>query len=89
MPLLRECCHLLLIRKTPTRSDSAQIAWSPASAPSPRVLVPACARRRPHREVAAQEAHGGDGRIRAARFPADKSLEECDFDYASGLKPEC
>ena len=27
------------------------------------------------REVAARESHGGEGRIRAARFPARKSLE--------------
>src|SRR3989440_6833530 len=38
------------------------------------------------REVAAREAHGGDGRIRAARFPARKSLEEFDYDHARGLK---
>ncbi len=40
------------------------------------------------REVAAREAHGGEGRIRAARLPARKSLEEFDFDYARGLKRE-
>ena len=40
------------------------------------------------REVAAREAHGGEGRIRAARFPARKSLEEFDFDHARGLKRE-
>lgn len=33
------------------------------------------------REVAAREAHGGEGRIRAARFPTRKSLEEFDFDH--------
>jgi DNA replication protein DnaC len=38
------------------------------------------------REVAARDAHGGEGRIRAARFPARKSLEEFDFDHARGLK---
>ncbi len=38
------------------------------------------------REVAAREAHGGEGRIRAARFPARKSLEEFDFDHARGLQ---
>jgi DNA replication protein DnaC len=38
------------------------------------------------REVAAREAHGGEGRIRAARFPARKSLEEFDYDHARGLK---
>jgi DNA replication protein DnaC len=38
------------------------------------------------REVAAREAHGGEGRIRAARFPARKSLEEFDYEHARGLK---
>src|SRR5512132_1029667 len=38
------------------------------------------------REVAAREAHGGEGRIRAARFPARKSLEEFDFDHASNTR---
>src|SRR6478752_3425536 len=38
------------------------------------------------REVAARENHGGEGRIRSARFPARKSLEEFDFEYARGLK---
>jgi DNA replication protein DnaC len=38
------------------------------------------------REVSARESHGGESRIRAARFPARKSLEEFDFDHARGLK---
>jgi hypothetical protein len=38
------------------------------------------------REVSARESHGGEGRIRAARFPARKSLEEFDFEHARGLK---
>jgi DNA replication protein DnaC len=38
------------------------------------------------REVSARESHGGEGRIRAARFPARKSLEEFDFDHARTLK---
>src|SRR5919112_2936976 len=40
------------------------------------------------REVSARESHGGEERIRAARFPARKSLEEFDFDHARGLKRE-
>jgi DNA replication protein DnaC len=40
------------------------------------------------REVAAREAHGGEGRIRQARFPARKSLEEFDYDHARGLNRE-
>jgi DNA replication protein DnaC len=38
------------------------------------------------REVSARESHGGEGRIRAARLPARKSLEEFDFEHARGLK---
>jgi DNA replication protein DnaC len=38
------------------------------------------------REVAARDAHGGEGRMKAARFPARKSLEEFEFDHARGLK---
>jgi DNA replication protein DnaC len=40
------------------------------------------------REVSSREAHGGEGRIRAARFPARKSLEDFDFDHARGLRRE-
>jgi DNA replication protein DnaC len=38
------------------------------------------------REVAARESHGGEGRIRGARFPSRKSLEEFDFDHQRSLK---
>jgi hypothetical protein len=38
------------------------------------------------REVAARESHGGEGRIRTARFPARKSLEEFDYDHQRSLK---
>jgi DNA replication protein DnaC len=40
------------------------------------------------REVSARESHGGESRIRAARFPARKSLEEFDFDHQRSLKRE-
>jgi len=40
------------------------------------------------REVSARESHGGEGRIRAARFPARKSLEDFDFEHARSLKRE-
>src|SRR4029079_2117495 len=39
-----------------------------------------------HRAVAPRESHGGEGRIRTARFPSRKSLEEFDFDHARGIK---
>jgi len=38
------------------------------------------------REVAARESHGGEARIRAARFPARKALAEFDFDHQRSLK---
>jgi DNA replication protein DnaC len=40
------------------------------------------------REVSARESHGGEGRIRAAKFPSRKSLDEFDFDHARGLRRE-
>ena len=40
------------------------------------------------REVTARESHGGQGRVRAARFPARKALEDVDYDHARGLKRE-
>ena len=36
--------------------------------------------------MSARESHGGEGRIRAARFPARKSLEEFDFDHSRSIK---
>jgi DNA replication protein DnaC len=38
------------------------------------------------REVAARESYGGEGRVRAARFPAGKSLEEFDYEHQRSLK---
>jgi len=37
-------------------------------------------------EVLAREAHGGEGRIKAARFPARKTLEEFDFTFQRSVK---
>lgn len=37
-------------------------------------------------EVSARESHGGEARIRSARFPARKSLEEFDFKFQSSVK---
>jgi len=40
------------------------------------------------REVAARQDHGGEARIRQARFPARKTLEEFDYDHQRSLKRE-
>jgi DNA replication protein DnaC len=37
-------------------------------------------------EHASREAHGGEGRIRAARYPARKTLEEFDFSFQRSVK---
>ncbi|MDU9001833.1 ATP-binding protein [Streptomyces mirabilis] len=37
------------------------------------------------REVSARDSHGGEGRIRAARFPAIKTIEELDLTHLRGL----
>ena len=40
------------------------------------------------REVASRQDHGGEIRIRAARFPARKTIEEFDFAFQRSLKRE-
>src|ERR671923_515965 len=39
-------------------------------------------------EAAARESHGGEARIRAARFPARKTLEEFDFTFQRSVKKQ-
>lgn len=40
------------------------------------------------REVASRQSHGGEARIRAARFPARKTLEDFDFDHQHSVRRE-
>src|SRR5437763_15092826 len=37
-------------------------------------------------ELSARDSHGGEGRIKAARFPARKTLEEFDFTFQRSVK---
>src|SRR6201985_3932947 len=37
-------------------------------------------------EVSARDSHGGEARIKAARFPARKTLEEFDFTFQRSVK---
>jgi DNA replication protein DnaC len=37
-------------------------------------------------EVASRDSHGGESRIKAARFPARKTLEEFDFTFQRSVK---
>jgi DNA replication protein DnaC len=40
------------------------------------------------REVAARQTHGGEGRIKAARFPSHKTLEDFDFSYQRSIRKD-
>ena len=82
--LTAEITYLTRALKAPTLRDSVDRLAERAVSESwsHREFLVACLQR----EVSAREAHGGEGRIRAARFPARKSLEEFDFDHARGLK---
>jgi len=82
--LTSEITYLTRALKAPTLRDSVERLAERAIAESWSHLefLVACLQR----EVSARESHGGEGRIRAARFPARKSLEEFDFDHARGLK---
>jgi DNA replication protein DnaC len=79
-----EICYLTRALKAPTLRESAARLAERARAEnwSHEEYLAACLQR----EVSARESHGGEGRIRAARFPARKSLEEFNFDHARGLK---
>jgi hypothetical protein len=39
-------------------------------------------------EVSAPDSHGGENRIKAARFPARKTLEEFDFTFQRSVKKQ-
>jgi DNA replication protein DnaC len=82
--LVAELAFLTRALKAPTLRQSVARLAERARAESwtHEEFLAACLQR----EVAARQAHGGEGRIRAARFPARKSLEEFDFDHARGLK---
>jgi DNA replication protein DnaC len=82
--LTGEIAYLTRALKAPTLRESAGRLAERARAESwtHEEYLAACLQR----EVAARDAHGGEDRIRAARFPARKSIEEFDFDHARGLK---
>jgi DNA replication protein DnaC len=82
--LAAEVAFLTRALKAPTLRESVGRLASRARAESwsHEEFLIACLQR----EVAARDSHGGEGRIKAARFPARKSLEEFDFDHARGLK---
>jgi len=82
--LTAEVAFLTRALKAPTLRESASRLAERARAESwsHEEFLVACLQR----EVSARESHGGEGRIRAARFPARKSIEEFDYDHARALK---
>ncbi len=84
--LASEVAFLTRALKAPAlRESAARLAdRARAEAWSHEEFLVACLQR----EVSARESHGGEGRIRAARFPSRKSLEDFDYGHARGLKRE-
>jgi DNA replication protein DnaC len=94
----------MMAARTTTRDVTAEIAYLARAlkAPTLRDAVPRLTERARaeswtheeflaaclQREVSARETHGGEGRIRAARFPARKSLEDFDYDHQRSLRRE-
>ena len=81
-----EIAFLTRALKAPTMRDAVERLAERARAETwtHEEFLAACLQR----EVSARESHGGEGRIRAARFPGRKSLEDFDFEHARGLKRE-
>src|SRR4051812_18873408 len=81
---LAEIAYLTRALKAPTLRDSVERLAERARSEgwTHEQFLAACLQR----EVAARDSHGGEGRIKAARFPARKALEEFDFDHARALK---
>lgn len=79
-----EVAFLTRALKAPTLRDSVERLAERARAEgwTHEEYLVACLQR----EVTARDSHGGEGRIKAARFPARKSLEEFDYDHARALK---
>ena len=81
---MSEIAYLTRALKAPTLRDSVTRLAERARAENwtHEQYLAACLQR----EVSARDSHGGEGRIRAARFPARKALEEFDFDHQRSLK---
>ena len=81
---LSEIAYLTRALKAPTLRDSVERLAERARAEgwTHEQFLAACLQR----EVSARDSHGGEGRIRAARFPARKALEEFDYDHQRSLK---
>jgi DNA replication protein DnaC len=84
--LAAELAYLTRVLKAPSLAAAADRLAERARAESwsHEEFLAACLQR----EVAARESHGGEARIRSARFPARKALEDFDYDHQRSLKRE-
>jgi DNA replication protein DnaC len=81
-----DLAYLTRVLKAPALRDAAARLAQRAQAEdwSHEEYLAACLQR----EVAARDSHGAESRIRTARFPARKSLEDFDFDHQRSVKRE-
>lgn len=81
-----ELAYLTRVLKAPSLAASVDRLAERARAESwtHEEFLAACLQR----EVAARESHGGEARIRAARFPARKALEDFDYEHQRSVKRE-
>ena len=71
-----ELAHLFRALKAPAAARAREEGWSYER--FAEILLGT--------EVSARESHGGEGRIKTARFPARKTLEEFDFTFQRSVK---
>ncbi|WP_324608191.1 MULTISPECIES: ATP-binding protein [unclassified Streptomyces] len=74
-----------MLKAPALREAATRLAqWAQAEGWSHEEYLAACLQP----EVAVRDSHGAESRIRAARFPARKSLEDFDFDHQRSVKRE-
>ncbi len=77
--LCRELKHPSLLASVERLAERARAdAWSHED------FLAACL----EREVSARQSHGGEARIRSARFPARKTLEDFDFEHQRSVRKD-
>jgi len=81
-----DLAYLCRALKAPSLADAAArlAERARADAWSHEEYLAACL----EREVAARQSHGGEARIRAARLPSRKTLEDFDYDHQRSVRRE-
>jgi len=84
--VISEIAYLTRVLKAPTLRDAVSRLADQARDQgwTHEEFLAACLQR----EVASRDAHGAEGRIKAAGFPARKTIEDFDFDHQRSVKRE-